>query len=1059
VVQHWISLRQRQATWPLFEPVGALDRPALLRRAAPLSLANYADDPVLQLAGAAAGCAAEIGVPAAFRTAADFAEWKRPRQRRLRIGYLSSDLRAHAIGYLMAEMFGLHDRGAFEVFAYYCGIPQEDATKQRIRASVEHWVDIASLDDETALRRLLDDRIDILVDINGHTRGARTALLARRPAPVIVNWLGYPGTMGSAFHHYIIADPIIVPPGQEYLYSEAVLRLPCYQPNDRQRVTADPPGRDALGLPADATVFCSFNGTQKITPFVFDRWLVILHDVPGSVMWLLQGSEAVDVRLRERAAAAGVAPERLIFAPTLGNADHVARYAAADLFLDTSPYGAHTTASDALWMGLPVLTAPGRCFASRVCASLVRAAGLPELIVSPDDYVVRAVALGRDRARLAGYRHRLLTSRETSLLFDTPGLVRALEGLFRRMWVEFLACIPAAALGWPALAAARTHDGGRLMPPDALPPAGLPGARTRPAMAGLPFQDLLAVLPDTGSGLARIAAYRDWIASNPTSPQQFAGWFNLGVELAQSGDLVGAVAAYRQALALQPRLDQAAINLGLALETLGDPDQALAVWEQALQPATMRITLLNQRGRLLEERRDFLAAEQALRASLLLDPAQPDVLQHWAHLRQKSCLWPLYDGQIPGLTTADFALGVGPLGALALTDDIDLQRRSTAAWLARKVPPAPARLSPEAGYRHDRIRVGYVSSDFCRHALSFLMVQVLERHDRRQFEIFGYCSSPEDGSDIRRRVIAALDHHVPIGALDDAAAAQRIRTDEIDILVDLNGLTRGARLAALRWRPAPVQATYLGYIGSVPLPELDYLLCDDFVVPADLADRYAPRPLSIGPLYQANDGRMPELPAVSRMAAGLPEDAFVFCCFSHHYKITPSMFAAWMTILDRVPGSVLWLVEDTPASEALLRSHAAARGVGHDRLRFAPRVEPGHYLARFALADLFLDTFPYNAGTVASDALRMRLPLVTLSGQAFASRMAGSLLRGIGLPAGITDTLDAYVERAVGFATDPALRTEARAILAGDGWQRTLGDSVGFTARLEAAYRSIRRHP
>lgn len=439
VVQHWISLRQRQACWPLLEPVGLLDRRALLRVAAPLSLANYADDPILQLAGAAAYCRDEFGVPEDFRTSADFAELARPRQRRLRIGYLSSDLRGHAIGYLMAELFGLHDRGAFEVFAYYCGIPQEDATKQRIREQVEHWVDIAPLDDEAALRRLLDDRIDILVDVNGHTRGARTRLLSRRPAPVIVNWLGFPGTMGSAYHHYIIADDVIIPPGSEHHYSETVLRLPCYQPNDRLRAVADTvPARQALGLPEAATVFCSFNGTQKITPFGFARWMAILRDVPGSVLWLLQATDAVDVRLRERAAAAGVAPERLVFAPPLANAEHVARYVQADLFLDTAPYGAHTTASDALWMGLPVLTAPGACFASRVCASLVRAAGVPELIAaSPADYVARAVALGRDRPLLAAYRQRLLAARGSSLLFDTPRLVRSLEGLFREMWGAF----------------------------------------------------------------------------------------------------------------------------------------------------------------------------------------------------------------------------------------------------------------------------------------------------------------------------------------------------------------------------------------------------------------------------------------------------------------------------------------------------------------------------------------------------------------------------------------------------------------------------------------------
>ena len=441
VVQHWISLRQRQCEWPPLQPLAGHDRVALMKRIAPLSMACLADDPMMQLAVAQAHCREDHGWPARFRTTADFAgRIAEVPRRRLRVGYLSSDLRDHAIGSLMAGMFALHDRDAFEVFAYYSGIPQEDATKARIRGSVEHWRDIAALDDDAAEALLLADGIDILVDVNGHTRGARTRLLARRPAPIIVNWLGYPGSMGSPYHHYIIADAQIIPPGMERFYSETVLRLACYQPNDRARPTGAErtPSRAEHGLPEAATVFCSFNGTQKITPFVFARWMAILREVPGSVLWLLKSCEEVEARLRARAAEAGIAPERLVFAPIVSARDHLARYPLADLFLDTLPYGAHTTASDALWMGVPVLTLPGRAFAARVCASLVHAAGIPDFVcASPQDYVARAIAFGRDRAALLPYRERLLAARETSVLFDTPRLVRDLEGLLRGMWDDF----------------------------------------------------------------------------------------------------------------------------------------------------------------------------------------------------------------------------------------------------------------------------------------------------------------------------------------------------------------------------------------------------------------------------------------------------------------------------------------------------------------------------------------------------------------------------------------------------------------------------------------------
>ncbi len=585
-------------------------------------------------------------------------------------------------------------------------------------------------------------------------------------------------------------------------------------------------------------------------------------------------------------------------------------------------------------------------------------------------------------------------------------------------------------------------------------------ALLRRAVAGLALERLLDAVEGAPQAPA-IAAYRAWIAANPASPQLFAAWFNLGVLLAAAGDRAMAAFAYREALARKPDLYQASVNLGIALEAMGETEAALATWRGALQPDAARTMLLNHTGRLLEEQRRFAEAERALHASLLTEPDQPDVVQHWSHLRQKACLWPILGEGIPGLTEEALTLRAGPLGALAMTDDVALQRRIAEAWVARKVPAAPERLAPPRGYaREGRIRLGYLSSDFCRHAMGFLIVDLLERHDRAAFEVFGYCSSAEDGSDIRRRILAAFDHHVPIAHLGEEAAARRIRADAIDILVDLNGLTRGARLQALRWKPAPVQASYLGYIGPVPIPELDWLICDGFTVPPEQAPHYAPRPLPLAGLYQANDSRAPDLPPVSRAAEGLPQDAFVLGCFNNLYKITPAVFDAWMAILRRLDHAVLWLTADDPTGRANLLREAAARGVPADRLIVAGRADPARYMARLALADVFLDTFPYNAGTVASDALRMGLPIVTLAGRSFASRMAGSLLTAVGLTEGIATTLDQYVEIAVGWGSDPARHARARAVLAGgEAWRRGIGDGAAFARRMEDAYRSILLRP
>ena len=438
IAQH-IAIRLGACKWPIMEPVAKLDRKALLESTHPLSMTWYTDDPLLQLATAERYVRQQIGDPPK--------DWDADRRhapidlskRRLRVGYISSDLRDHAIGYLMAELFEVHDKKKVEVFAYYCGMESESGLTNRIKDAVEHWVDITKMNDDEAARRIAADGIDILVDINGHTKDSRTLVFARRPAPIQVNWLGFPGSMGTNYHHYMIADEWIVPPDSEMYYAEKTVRLPCYQPNDRKRpVAGASQTRAEAGLPDDAFVFCCFNGSQKYSKFTIDRFIEILKGVPNGVLWLIDAAEETKIRLWAYAEQNGIARSRIVFAQKLQNAFHLARYSLADLFLDTAPYGAHTTASDALWMGVPVLTLSGRSFASRVCGSLVRAAGLPELICqTPQEFVTRAVALGHNRTEVKAYKAKLEANRDTCTLFDMDKLTRALEGLYFEMCDDY----------------------------------------------------------------------------------------------------------------------------------------------------------------------------------------------------------------------------------------------------------------------------------------------------------------------------------------------------------------------------------------------------------------------------------------------------------------------------------------------------------------------------------------------------------------------------------------------------------------------------------------------
>jgi len=440
VIEQYVALRMSQCEWPIMAPSERVDRNTLMMGISPLSASAYADDPVFHLGTAVRFVEQSTPDPETYPHDRRSAQIDLS-DRRLRVGYVSSDLRDHAIGYLMAELFELHDRSKVEVFAYYCGRKDEGALNARIKSAVEHWLDIREMSDEAAAARIGADGIDILVDVNGHTRDGRAGLFALRPAPILVNWLGYPGTMGTPYHHYVIADDWIVPPEFEHYYTEKVVRLPCYQPNDRKRVVApERPSRAKAGLPEDAFVFCSFNGLQKLTRHTCERWLEILRAVPGSVLWLLDPGAETAERLAAYAEQRGVERSRLVIAPKLANPYHLARYPLADLFLDSFPYGAHTTASDALWMGVPVLTMSGRSFASRVCGSLVRAAGLPELVCdTPQAFVQRAIELASTPAAVAALKAKLELHRPTCDLFDMDKLVGRLEALYDGMCGDYLA--------------------------------------------------------------------------------------------------------------------------------------------------------------------------------------------------------------------------------------------------------------------------------------------------------------------------------------------------------------------------------------------------------------------------------------------------------------------------------------------------------------------------------------------------------------------------------------------------------------------------------------------
>jgi predicted O-linked N-acetylglucosamine transferase (SPINDLY family) len=374
---------------------------------------------------------------------------------RIRVAYLSADFHAHATAYLMAGVLEQHDRSRFEVYAVSFRKSDGSEMRARVENACEHFIDVCDMSDREVAVLLRAHRIDIAIDLKGFTRDARTGILAFRPAPIQVNYLGYPCTMGAGYIDYLIADEIVVPKDEHPNYSEKIVYLPdTYQCNDSKRTIAGVvPSRSDAGLPETGFVFCSFNNNYKIAPQIFDIWMRLLKETEGSVLWLLESNPAAARNLRREAEARGVARERLIFAPWCANqADHLARISLGDLFLDTLPCCAHTTASDALWAGVPVLTCTGNTFAGRVAASLLNAVGLPEMVThSLAEYEARALRLARDPAAMTELKAKLARNRTTYPLFDTVRFTRHMEAAYTRMWERYASGHPPAGFAVEAM--------------------------------------------------------------------------------------------------------------------------------------------------------------------------------------------------------------------------------------------------------------------------------------------------------------------------------------------------------------------------------------------------------------------------------------------------------------------------------------------------------------------------------------------------------------------------------------------------------------------------------
>ena len=1047
---------------------------------------------------AAALFAEHLRFGARFATPYVAPQLDRSRPRRLRVGYVSPDFRFHVVSFFMEPILANHDRERFEIFCYYSH-RQEDHVTARLRALADHWLDCVYLSNDELAARIREDRIDILVDLAGHTAETRLLAFASRPAPVQMAYLGYPNTTGLPAIDYRITDAMADPPGEaDRLSVEQLVRLPtsyfCYRPPaycpDVERLPALEAGRVTFGC---------FNNLAKLSVPFLDAAARVLAAVPDSRLLLKGKAQAlphVAERVRESLARMHVDPARVELRIWVASADsHLSVYGSVDIALDSFPYNGATTTCEALWMGVPVVTLVGDRHASRMGSSLLNAIGLAELVAADvDGYVEKCVALAGDLRRMSGYRDGLRARMRQSPLMDEAGFTRALERCYLEVWEKKTAPEPArdqpgeAEIGGMLMRAAGLRAAGKtdeaenaykemlLRVPDQVEAltglwdiayeTGVPGAAVEWLRKGISVNSRVASLHYMmGCSLLTQDSRRDAIAcfhnALTVDPGYAKARNNLGCAFEAEGKLKEAWECYRAAIELDPKLADAHYNLGNVHRQLGDSKQAIEHIRQALalEPgrADWNCNLADALLDRLQLDESVLAYRNALAVDARYERAHAGLGlallalgftdEAGRHLREATQLKPEFAEAHSNWLLARHYLMAEDAEAL-FEGHVDWAKRH-AQGFGLQAARAAHELHPDR-----RINIGYVSPDFQRHPVVSFIEPLLGAHDRSKFKVFCY-SSVFFPDEVTRRIQGQCEEWREISRSSDESVAERIRADRIDILVDLAGHTGGGRLRLFARKPAPIQVTWLGYPDTTGLREMDYRLTDAHADPVGETERFHTETL-----VRLESGflcyRPPEdSPAVGE-SPSIKTGRVTFGSFNNLPKLTPPMIALWVRLLKASPDSRLVVKAYGLAAESArqaLQARFAEHGMGADRVELlAPEPSLGGHLARYGEVDIALDTFPYNGVTTTCEALWMGVPVVTLAGKTHAARVGASILNRVGLAHLVAGNQEEYLAKALALAADAAGRQDLRSGLRQRLQASPLLDGQGFARGLEAAY-------
>jgi predicted O-linked N-acetylglucosamine transferase (SPINDLY family) len=670
----------------------------------------------------------------------------------------------------------------------------------------------------------------------------------------------------------------------------------------------------------------------------------------------------------------------------------------------------------------------------------------------PEAHYNRALtlhALGRHQEALAGYGRALALKPEYAAAYNNRGVTLREMGRLDEALRDF----DQSVVLDPQNAGAYNNRGVTLQQQGRLEEAVASYAR---ALALSPndadaLRNQGSALFQSGALAAAADSYRRALRLDPADAQAHNG---LGLVLVLAGEPAAALESFEHAVAADPGHTQAHFHLGNMLRERGQLERALESYDRALAARPDHAETYNYRGVVLHELGRAQESLASYTRALQLSPTMPGLHGVWLGAKMQVCDWNGLDAEISRLTAN--ADGATPFCTLTLVDSPAVQRRAAGSWAERTLPASRPLPPVRRRERGGRIRVGYYSADFYRHATVILAVELFAGHDRSKFETvaFRFGSHPDD--DVTHSLRGAFDRFIDVRERSDLDIARLSRELGIDIAVDLKGFTQHGRWGIFAHRAAPLQINYLGFPGTMGAPYIDYLVADRILIPEDARRHYAEKIVYLPDSYQVNGrGRRMAERCWSRAQLGLPIQGFVFACFNNVYKITPEMFDVWMRVLARVEGSVLWLMDGGEVAAANLRVAAAARGVDAARLVFAPRMRLPEHLARHRAADLFIDTLPCNAHTTASDALWAGLPVVTQAGESFASRVAASLLTAVGLPELVTTSAAEYESLLVSLAMDPARLAQVRARLEHNRLHGPLFDVQRYTRKLENAYEQM----